>query len=256
MKLNYLLQGNGPTIVLIHGLFGSLDNLGSLARDLTKDYQVLQVDLRNHGLSSHSQDMNYSVMTQDLKQLFKELDLHHLTLIGHSMGGKVAMALTAVVPELIDRLIVIDIAPVTYHERRHDDVFAALQTVTEQHITERRQAAVVMKAFIKQDSVIQFLLKSFNKGEWLFNVSALYEHYESISGWHDVPQWNKPTLFIKGQLSPYISRAYWDEIARQFPHAKAHVIAGSGHWVHGEKPEATIRTIRHFLQETADISNQ
>jgi esterase len=252
MKLNYLLKGQGTPIVLIHGLFGSLDNLGVLARDLSQDHQVLQIDLRNHGLSPHSEDMNYAVMADDLIQLFDTLSLERLTVIGHSMGGKVAMRLTAERPELIERLIVIDIAPVAYPERRHDDVFAALQAVSENQVTERAAAAELMSRYIKQDGVIQFLLKSFRKGEWLFNIPALYRHYDEISGWQSVPAWRKPTLFIRGQLSPYISRNYWNEIAAQFPQAKAHVIAGAGHWVHGEKPEATLRTIRRFLEEPLD----
>lgn len=250
MKLNFLLQGEGPTIVLIHGLFGSLDNLGGLARDLMKDHQILQIDLRNHGLSPHTDEMSYQAMAQDLSRLIRELNLAHLTIIGHSMGGKVAMALTAIMPELIDRLIIIDMAPVAYAERRHDNVFAAVQAVTEANITQRKQAAELMKNYINQENVIQFLLKSFQKGKWQFNVPALLRQYDEISGWQEVPVWNKPILFIKGQLSPYISRNYWDDIARQFPQAKAHVIAGAGHWVHGEKPDVTIRTIRRFLEET------
>lgn len=250
MKLNFSLRGSGPTIVLIHGLFGSLDNLGGLARDLVKDYQVLQVDLRNHGLSPHDDAMNYSVMAEDLVALFNELNLNKLTLIGHSMGGKVAMALTAVVPDLIERLIIIDIAPVVYPERRHDNVFAAVNAVNEAGAIRRQHASTVMADHIKHENVTQFLLKSFQNGKWLFNAPALFNNYDSISGWQTVPAWDKPVLFLRGQLSSYLSRAYWNDIAQQFPNAKAHVIAGAGHWVHGEKPESTIRAIRRFLTET------
>lgn len=250
MKLNYLLRGNGPTILLIHGLFGSLDNLGALAKDFLNDYQVLQIDLRNHGLSPHSDSMAYHDMTQDIKQLIEELQLEQLIVVGHSMGGKVAMALTAELPDIIEKLIVIDIAPVTYHERRHDEIFAALNAVTDANVKERSKAAEIMRQYIKQDSVMLFLLKSFKSGKWLFNVEGLYNQYDVISGWQPIPTWSKPTLFIKGQLSPYINRSYWQDIAAQFPTAKAHVITGAGHWVHGEKPEATIRTIRRFLDET------
>lgn len=249
MKLNYLLRGKGPTILLIHGLFGSLDNLGALAKDFLTDYQVLQIDLRNHGFSPHTNSMAYCEMTQDIKQLIEELQLDSLIVIGHSMGGKVAMALTADIPDLIEKLIVIDIAPVAYQERRHDDIFAALNAVTHANVKERSKAAEIMRQYIQQESVILFLLKSFKSGKWLFNVEALYQQYDVISGWQPVPVWSKPTLFIKGQQSPYITRNYWQEIAAQFPTAKAHVITGAGHWVHGEKPDATIRTIRRFLSE-------
>lgn len=254
MQLNYHVQGNGLPIVLLHGLFGSLDNLGNLARELAQDHLVVQVDLRNHGLSPHSPEMTFSAMAEDLRQLFDRLSLNNVTVIGHSMGGKVAMALTAVEPERIARLIVIDIAPVVYPERRHDDVFCALNAVTDAHITQRTEASRLMNKYIDDDNVILFLLKSFSQGQWRFDVPALYQQYDNISGWQDVPTWHKPVLFIRGELSPYIKRSYWDNIARQFPQARAHVISGAGHWVHGEKPEQTLRTIRRFLQETTDNS--
>lgn len=249
MKLNYQIHGSGHAIVLLHGLFGNLDNLGALARDLQNDYQVIQVDLRNHGLSPHSPEMTFPAMAQDLSQLFDELSLNNVTVIGHSMGGKLAMALTELEPDRIARLIIIDIAPVAYLERRHDDVFAALAAVSAAHITRRQEAAKLMKNYIAQDSTIQFLLKSFNNGEWRFNVQVLYDQYDNLSAWQEVPPWNKPTLFIRGDHSFYIKRDYWDQIARQFPISKAHVIAGAGHWVHGERPTETVRTIRRFLEE-------
>ena len=247
MKLNYRLQGNGPIIVLLHGLFGNLDNLGVIARDLQHDFQTLQVDLRNHGLSPHSSDINYRLMAEDLLSLFDELALNDITVVGHSMGGKVAMMLTELAAERIARLVIIDMAPVAYPERHHDDVFAALNAVTESKVTQRTQAAEIMRKSGLHEGVISFLLKSFNEGEWRFNVPALQQHYSDIIGWHEVSEWNKPVMFIRGELSPYIQDSYRQAIARQFPQARAYVAAGCGHWVHAEKPQQVIRVIRKML---------
>ena len=247
MKLNYRLQGNGPIIVLLHGLFGNLDNLGVIARDLQHDFQTLQVDLRNHGLSPHSSDINYRLMAEDLLSLFDELALNDITVVGHSMGGKVAMMLTELAAERIARLVIIDMAPVAYPERHHDDVFAALNAVTESKVTQRTQAAEIMRKSGLHEGVISFLLKSFNEGEWRFNVLALQQHYSDIIGWHEVSEWNKPVMFIRGELSPYIQDSYRPAIARQFPQARAYVAAGCGHWVHAEKPQQVIRVIRKML---------
>ncbi len=247
MKLNYRLQGNGPIIVLLHGLFGNLDNLGVIARDLQHDFQTLQVDLRNHGLSPHSSDINYRLMAEDLLSLFDELALNDITVVGHSMGGKVAMMLTELAAERIARLVIIDMAPVAYPERHHDDVFAALNAVTESKVTQRTQAAEIMRKSGLHEGVISFLLKSFNEGEWRFNVLALQQHYSDIIGWHEVSEWNKPVMFIRGELSPYIQDSYRQAIARQFPQARAYVAAGCGHWVHAEKPQQVIRVIRKML---------
>lgn len=247
MKLNYRLQGNGPIIVLLHGLFGNLDNLGVIARDLQHDFQTLQVDLRNHGLSPHSSDINYRLMAEDLLSLFDELALNDITVVGHSMGGKVAMMLTELAAKRIARLVIIDMAPVAYPERHHDDVFAALNAVTESKVTQRTQAAEIMRKSGLHEGVISFLLKSFNEGEWRFNAPALQQHYSDIIGWHEVSEWNKPVMFIRGELSPYIQDSYRPAIARQFPQARAYVAAGCGHWVHAEKPQQVIRVIRKML---------
>ncbi|VFS49313.1 Esterase ybfF [Budvicia aquatica] len=157
------------------------------------------------------------------------------------------MMLTELAAERIARLVIIDMAPVAYPERHHDDVFAALNAVTESKVTQRTQAAEIMRKSGLHEGVISFLLKSFNQGEWRFNVPALQQHYSDIIGWHEVSAWNKPVMFIRGELSPYIQDSYRPAIARQFPQARAYVAAGCGHWVHAEKPQQVIRVIRKML---------
>ncbi|WP_049632608.1 esterase [Yersinia aldovae] len=252
MKLNFRLQNAlsptpALTIILIHGLFGNLDNLGVLARDLHKDHNVIQVDLRDHGLSPRSPQVNYPEMAQDVLELLDQLEIGKVIIVGHSMGGKVAMAMTALAPDRIEKLVVIDIAPVNYPVRRHDQIFTALNAVNAAGVTQRQEAAQLMREFIKEEGVIQFLLKSFQGGEWRFNVPALWDQYENIVGWQPVPAWPHPILFIRGELSPYVQDSYRDDIARQFPQAKAHVVAGTGHWVHAEKPDSVLRAIHRFI---------
>ena len=254
MKLNFRAQTaqnlhNNSPIVLVHGLFGSLDNLGILARDLLADHDVIQVDMRNHGLSPRSDDMSYPAMAQDLLDTLDANQIEKATFIGHSMGGKAVMALTALAPERIDRLVAIDIAPVDYHVRRHDEIFAAINAVTSAGVSTRQQAATVMREYLHEEGVIQFLLKSFVDGAWRFNVPVLWEQYPRIVGWETIPAWEHPALFIPGGNSPYVTEAYRDDLLAQFPQAKAHVIAGAGHWVHAEKPDAVLRAIRRYLAE-------
>ncbi|HDR2889249.1 TPA: esterase [Enterobacter asburiae] len=257
MKLNTRAQSaqspnNNSPIVLVHGLFGSLDNLGVLARDLVTDHDILQVDMRNHGLSGRSPEMTYAAMAQDLLDTLEANHLDKVTLIGHSMGGKAVMALTALAPERISGLVVIDVAPVDYDVRRHDEIFAAINAVTDAGVSTRQQAAAIMREHLNEEGVVQFLLKSFVDGQWRFNVPVLWDQYSEIVGWQPVPAWQHPTLFVRGGNSPYVTEACRDELIRQFPEARAHVIAGAGHWVHAEKPEAVLRAIRRYLADTAN----
>lgn len=252
MKLNVRLQSeqsaaDAAPVVLIHGLFGSLDNLGVLARGLKDCRRLVQVDVRNHGLSPRSEEMNYPAMAQDVVETLDDLGIDRFTVVGHSMGGKIAMALTALVPERIEQLVVIDIAPVAYRERHHDRFFAALKAVSAAGITTRSEAAALMRQRIEDEGVIQFLLKSFHEGEWRFNVPVLWDTYDEIIGWETLPPWPHPALFIRGERSFYLDDQYRDALLAQFPQARAHVIGGAGHWVHAEKPEAVLRVIRRFL---------
>ncbi|MBV7403893.1 esterase [Enterobacter sp. ENT03] len=256
MKLNSRAQTaqqshNNSPIVLVHGLFGSLDNLGVLARDLVTDHDVIQVDMRNHGLSPRSPEMTYPAMAQDLLDTLDDLQIEKATFIGHSMGGKAVMALTALAPERINQLVAIDIAPVDYQVRRHDEIFTAINAVTQAQVSTRQQAAAVMREHLDEEGVIQFLLKSWADGEWRFNVPVLWDQYENIVGWTTVPAFHTPSLFIRGDNSPYVTDAYRDALLAQFPQARAHVVAGAGHWVHAEKPDAVLRAIRRYLTDRA-----
>lgn len=260
MKLNTVTQAaqnphNHSPVVLAHGLFGNLDNLGVLARELVSDRDIVRLDLRNHGLSPRSPQMNYPAMAQDLLDTLDSLRINQATFIGHSMGGKAIMALTALAPERIDKLVVLDIAPVDYNTRRHDKIFAALKAVGEAGVTCRQQAAEIMREYLSEEGVIQFLLKSFVAGKWRFNVPVIEDQYPDIVGWHNLPSWDKPALFIAGGNSPYITRDYRQPLRAQFPRSHLHLIAGAGHWIHAEKPQAVLRAIRHYLSGGTPVTS-
>ena len=253
MNLNVRLQSeqsatNDLPLVLIHGLFGSLDNLGILARDLKQYRQVIQLDVRNHGLSPRATEMNYTLMAQDVLETLDGLGVDRFCVIGHSMGGKIAMTLSALAPSRIAGSVVIDIAPVAYPTRHHDEIFAALQAVTAAGITSRSEAAALMRQTLTEEGVIQFLLKSFHNGEWRFNVPVLLQCYDQLIGWQPQAPWPHPVLFIRGGNSHYLADEYRDALVAQFPLARAHVVAGASHWVHAEKPDAVLRAIRRFLE--------
>ena len=249
--LNYKLEGEGHTIVLIHGLFGSMDNLGLLARDLRHDYQVLSLDLRNHGQSFHSEQHTYELMAQDVKDVIEHLGLTDCILVGHSMGGKVAMKLCDLAPNLIKQLIVLDMAPVPYQVSRHDNVFSGLNSVLEQKPKHRKTAMDILAQHIDLDGVRLFLGKSLYSGEehlmWRFNVESLWNNYSDITGWQEIEKTDIPTMFIKGGESDYLTSEHQHQVQRQFRHAKAHVIGNTGHWLHAEKPSEVIRAIRKFI---------
>ncbi|MEQ4620523.1 alpha/beta fold hydrolase [Providencia vermicola] len=234
-------------VVLIHGLFGDLHNLGVLGRDLQKYFETIQVDVRNHGDSFRADTMEYRQMAQDVITLLQSLGYNSAILIGHSMGGKISMAATEIAPDFVEKVIAIDMAPVAYQVRRHDTIIAALEAVLRNGAKNRQEATAIMREYLDENSVIQFLLKSFRQGEWKFNLPAIKDDYESIIGWKTVPTWDKPVLLIPGGNSPYVQAEYREQIAAQFPNAKAWVVADAGHWVHAEKPDHVLRAIHRFL---------
>lgn len=237
------------TMLFIHGLFGDLNNLGIIARAFSEQYHILRVDLRNHGQSFHSDQMDYPTMAQDVLELLHHLKLHKVIVIGHSMGGKTAMMLTYLAPHLIEKLVVIDMAPITYTQRRHDNVFRALFAIKSSRPENRQMARVIMQQFNLDDDTLQFMLKSFDANApecFRFNLSALFANYDNISDWMEINV-STPTLFIKGGNSDYIQAKDSAAVLRQFSQAKSFVIANVQHWVHAEKPDAVIRAMNRFI---------
>ncbi|WP_076585639.1 alpha/beta fold hydrolase [Vibrio ostreicida] len=250
--INYKIEGEGHTIVMIHGLFGNLDNLGLLARDLRKDFQVISVDLRNHGASFQSLNHNYAAMAQDVDRLLSSLKLDKYSLIGHSMGGKVAMKLAELTQQKVSKLVVLDMAPVGYSQRRHDNVFAGLHAVIGSKPTSRKEALDILAEHIELEGVRQFLSKSlYNNGlhlDWRFNVASLWQNYHEILAWDPIDTITNPTLFIKGGNSDYLTEEHQNDVKKQFINARAHVIGNTGHWLHAEKPKEVLRAIRKFIE--------
>ncbi|MBW3761118.1 alpha/beta fold hydrolase [Aeromonas jandaei] len=250
--MNFKEQGQGPAVILIHGLFGSLDNLGLLARALGEHYRVISVDLRNHGTSFRSDDMSYPAQAADILALMDHLGLDQAAIVGHSMGGKVGMQLAKLAPARVSRLVVADMAPVAYPHSRHQNVFAGLNATLAAQPQSRSDAERILAEHIEIAGVRQFLLKSFAKGDdgwqWCFNVPALEENYANIMGWpEDERRFEGPVLFIKGGDSDYMQPQYSEAALAQFPAAKVRVIAGTGHWLHAEKPMLFNKLVVDFL---------
>ncbi|RZF93885.1 alpha/beta fold hydrolase [Pseudoalteromonas sp. CO302Y] len=254
MLLNYQQLGQGPDVVLIHGLFGSLENLNVIAKALAENYTVTNVDLRNHGRSFHSETMNYEVMADDIYNLLKNLNISNAHIIGHSMGGKAAMQLAIKYNDVVNKLVVLDISPVA-NKPRHSAIFAGLNEVAESNVADRKAADLLLAKHIDEMGVRQFLLKSFAKNDqgqyqWRFNLDVLNQQYENIlSQLDENDSCLCDTLFVKGNDSDYILAEHRPMIMNLFPNAKAKVIHGAGHWLHAQKPLAVNKAISDFLQQ-------
>ena len=254
MKLNFKKSGSGDPLLILHGLFGSLDNWATLAKKLAEKYTVYLIDQRNHGHSPHADEFNYEVMSDDLSELIKNESLNKVNIIGHSMGGKTAMLYATLNPDKVNKLIVVDIAPKEYPVT-HDDIIKALQSVDLKNITERNEADAQLQKKIDDESTRQFLLKSLyrknnseSKFAWKFNLEAISNHIENVG--EALPQnaiFDGDTLFINGANSDYITKKDYDLIHYHFPNSKIVTIKNAGHWVHAEQPEELFKTVTEFI---------
>ncbi|MFP8966404.1 alpha/beta fold hydrolase [Pokkaliibacter sp. CJK22405] len=254
--LHYQRQGHGQPLVILHGLFGSLDNWNSITRQLAEHYDVISVDLRNHGRSFHAEPHDYSSMSSDVLALLDALQLESILLMGHSMGGKAAMQLAMQHSERIARLIVVDIAPVDY-PRHHDDVFSGLNSLNLSELKSRSAADKALTPFIDDMSVRQFLLRSLYKNDegkfaWRFNLQQLESDYRFISKAPEGENYAGPALFIKGANSHYLKQEYASAVTRRFPDASYKIIQDTGHWPHAEKPELFLSVVERFLAMTSE----
>ena len=251
--LNYKSFGSGPPLIIMHGLFGMLDNWQTFAKALAHEYTVFIVDLRNHGRSFHADDTSYKSMAGDVIALADDLGLTQFNLVGHSMGGKVACQIALDHPERVDHLIAIDILPASYG-RAHDSVLDALGQMHPESIDSRKEAEEKLIDLLDGDrSTGLFLLKSLRRNEdggytWRFNLKALMEGYEDIRDGVDGEAYERPALFIKGGNSEYITVDRWMEIHDTFPLAEMEEVPEAGHWVHVDQPERLLEVVKRFLK--------
>lgn len=256
MKLNYKVLGEGRPVIILHGLFGTLDNWFTHAKDLSSDYQVYLVDQRNHGLSPHADEWTYEAMAADLKEFIEDHHIEDPILLGHSMGGKTVMRFASEYPEVLAALIVVDIAP-KYYPPHHGDILKGLNAVDLPAIKTRSQAEAMLVPFISEFGVRQFLLKNLKRKEeggysWKMNLSVIEAQIENVGEALATDQgYDGTTVFIRGAKSNYILDDDFVAIQDQFPLAELITIHDAGHWVHAEQPAEFISNIKAFLNRVA-----
>ena len=257
MQLHYREYGNKdpshPSLLLLHGLFGSSVNLHAIARRLEPEWHILCPDLRNHGRSPHAERMDYPAMADDILKLLDALGLEQVVLVGHSMGGKAAMWLTLQHPQRVRALAVLDIAPVRYHHS-FGGILEALGSLPLETLQNRTTADKALAESIDSPPLRGYLLQNLVKEDgrwgWRVNLAALRENIRNIV---DFPvteeQFPGKTLFIYGGRSDYVTVEHTAAIRGFFPHARLRPIPEAGHWVYADAPEAFVSALEAFLPD-------
>lgn len=251
--LNFSREGAGEPLVVMHGLFGSSRNWQTLARRFAGHFDVVNVDLRNHGQSFHDDEMSYPAMAADLLELMRALGLGRAHLLGHSMGGKVAMTLAVNHPGLAGRLVIADIAPVSYFHH-YDDLIEPILSLPLDQIESRTQADHMLRPNIPEDSLRVFLMQNLvrqaDSWQWRVNWRTIQRDMEYLTGFDELPSaWriDLPTLFIRGARSDYIGDSEISEIRQRFSDVDIVTIEDAGHWLHAEKPEEFADRVLAFI---------
>lgn len=249
--LNHKIYGQGDPIVILHGLFGMLDNWQTVAKKLAEDYMVVLVDQRDHGRSKHTDAFNYTLLAEDLLEFLEENWIHTCHIIGHSMGGKTAMQFASLHPDMIEKMIIVDIGPKAY-EPKHDVIFQALLEVPIDEVESRKDVEDSISKYIDDAGVRLFLMKNLQRKKqggfkWKMNLELLHREYLNIVA---AVQVNEPievdTLFIYGAKSHYILPSEIEGIKSIFPNSKFEEL-DAGHWIHAERPDELVDLVNGFL---------
>jgi len=220
MKLHYKKYGEGQPLIIIHGLFGTLDNWQTLGKKFAEKFEVYLIDQRNHGHSPHTDEMNYQLMSDDLHELITDLNLSDVIVLGHSMGGKTAMTYATQHQEYLDKLIVVDIAGKQY-PMHHQQILAGL------------------------NAILYWIEKG--KLGWRINIPTLTQHMNEILAATPTIKVETPSLFIRGEKSNYIGEDDFQNIYNQFENSEIETIYNVGHWVHAENPLEFYNLVMNFI---------
>jgi len=252
MLLNFQTHGTGFPILILHGLFGALDNWQTVSRRLGEHFQVFALDLRNHGRSPHSEVMNFEVMADDIEEFLQTHHLPQIHLLGHSLGGKVAMSFGLQYPDRVARLISADMAPRAYSPS-HLGIFKALRSLDLASFQNRNEMDQALASQIPEPAIRQFLLKNVGRMDdgtftWKLNLPAIETNYPALLvALHADHQFPGPVLFIRGGKSDYIQDTDRELILELFPQARFEAIQSAGHWLHAEAPDEFVRLVTGFL---------
>lgn len=250
--LNFKQSGQGENLILIHGLFGSMDNLNMVARALAKTHLVTNIDVRNHGNSFHKNSMSYSELAQDVITTLDHLAIKETSLLGHSMGGKIAMQIALEYSKRVKKIIVADIAPVQYPSH-HLTIIKGLKSIDLNLVSNRKDADVQLAQFVDDAGVRQFLLRNLTtnkQGLTQFKCALDYIdncYNQLMKGYQGEQNYCGKTLFIKGEHSDYITAEHKNTITQLFPNSTAKIINGVGHWLHAEKSVVFNKIVSDFL---------
>ena len=250
--LNHCCYGNGHPLIILHGLFGSKANWSFVSRQLARRSTVFALDLRNHGNSPHGQAFDYSVLVEDLRCFMVLQQLKKATILGHSLGGKIAMAFGDSFPEMVEKLIVVDIAPKPY-PAVHKHMIKAMISLDLNRVRSLNDAVEALGPSIPSLSIRKFLVKNLVRGgdgmyQWKINLTAIDQYYNDLSQGPQIDKtFNKPTLFIRGEDSNYIVPEDTALIREKNSNFKIVCIEGAGHWLHIDAPGKTVKVISDFL---------
>jgi len=237
------IEGEGKPLLILHGFLGMSDNWKTLAGQMASEgFQLHILDLRNHGRSFHSDEFTYEVMVEDVLEYCQANNLDRVSILGHSMGGKVAMFFATTYPEKVEKLIVADIGP-KYYRPHHQDIMAGLNAVDLTQKPDRSQVEEILKEYVSDFGTRQFLMKSLywiEPGQlaFRFNLPVFNEQIDNIG--KALPEnavFEKPTLFLRGGNSNYIKDEDFETIKHHFPNSEIKTIPNAGHWLHAENPK-------------------
>lgn len=256
ISLNFTKQGdNSRSLIIMHGLFGSGRNWHGIAKQLSEHFTVYTLDMRNHGGSPHQAKMSYTDMATDVLQFMDQQGLSEAYVLGHSMGGKVAMTFALAHPERVTKLVVVDIAPVVYQHEFHN-ILIALRSIPLDTVASRKEADVILAKQIDIVSLRQFLLQNLvplktGGFQWRVNLDSIENNMDDIMGFPDAhtdKSFDVPSLFIGGGGSTYLAPRFHAAVTNFFPRADIHIIPKVGHWPHVEAPAEFLNSLNPFLQ--------